>query len=150
MHKNLGVESDSGMDATGRGQEREEKDSPPPHPISCVAQISEAQAHLKVVASVCCMFALLAVTTAVTSTEPALTAIVTSKAGTPSIVANPVRKASRSEAPKLSMVAPARVNEASMGCTVAGVTTVVMTGASSARRADSSAARACVATAACR
>ena len=97
------------------------------------------------------MFALLAVTNAVTSTEPALTAIVTSKAGTPSIVANPVRKASRSEAPKLSTVAPARRNEASMGCTVTGVTTMVMTGViSSARRADSSAARACVPTAACR
>ena len=100
--------------------------------------------------SVCCISALLAVTTAVTSTEPALTAIVTSEAGTLSIVANPVRKASRSEAPKLSTVAPARENEASMGYTVTGVTTVVMMGVSSARRADSSAARACVATAACR
>jgi hypothetical protein len=28
MNKSLGVESDSGMDATGRGQEREAKDSP--------------------------------------------------------------------------------------------------------------------------
>ena len=76
------------------------------------------------------MFALLAVTTAVTSTEPALTAIVsvTSEAGTPSIVANPVRKASRSEAPKLTMVAPARGNEESMENTVTGVTTMVMTG----------------------
>ena len=99
------------------------------------------------------MFALLAVTTAVTSTEPALTAIVsvTSEAGTPSIVANPVRKASRSEAPKLTMVASARGNEESMENTVTGVTTMVMTGViSSASRADSSAARACVRTAACR
>ena len=32
MNRSLGVESDSGMDATGRGQEREAKDSPPPAP----------------------------------------------------------------------------------------------------------------------
>ena len=112
VDKSLGVESDSGMDATGRGQERESRRTAPAHPLTRAAFAQIGQAHLRKVASVCCTFALLAVTTAVTSTEPALTAIVTSEAGTPSNVANPVRMASRSEAPKLSTVAPARKNEA--------------------------------------
>ena len=36
-HKSLGVESDSGMDATGRGQEREAEDSPRASPMTRAA-----------------------------------------------------------------------------------------------------------------
>ena len=46
MNKNLGAESDSGMDATGQGQEREEKDSPRPHPLMRAALLRLAKLKL--------------------------------------------------------------------------------------------------------
>ena len=46
MNRSLGVESDSGMDATGRGQEREAKDSRPPHPLMRAALLRLAKLKL--------------------------------------------------------------------------------------------------------
>ena len=43
MNKNLGVESDSGMDGTGRGQEREAEDSHRASPLTRAALLRSAK-----------------------------------------------------------------------------------------------------------